>query len=137
MSRTITRVIVHSSATRPDMDIGASEIRRWHVDGNGWADIGYHLVIRRNGTVEDGRQLSVPGAHAQGHNHDSIGICLVGGVDTNGHAAFNFTRDQLRALEGRLNGFIATIPGLRILGHRDVGRTECPSFDVGRWWYGE
>lgn len=119
------------------MDIGASEIRRWHVDGNGWADIGYHYVIRRDGTVEKGRPLSRAGAHAQGHNHDSIGICLVGGVDANGQAAFNFTRAQLRALEGRINEFTDSIPGLQIIGHRDVGNTDCPSFDVRRWWYGE
>ena len=44
--RPIKKVIIHCSATKPSMDIGAETIRRWHVDGNNWADIGYHFVVR-------------------------------------------------------------------------------------------
>ena len=62
------------------MDIDAETIRDWHVNGNGWSDIGYHYVIKRNGLVEAGRPVSISGAHAKGHNADSIGICLVGGM---------------------------------------------------------
>lgn len=45
-------IVVHCAATKPSMDIGADTIRDWHVNGNGWRDIGYHLVIKRNGDVE-------------------------------------------------------------------------------------
>ena len=55
MPRDINTVVVHCAATKPSMDIGAKEIRRWHVDGNGWADIGYHYVIRRSGCIDSGR----------------------------------------------------------------------------------
>ena len=42
-------LVVHCSATKPSMDIGLREIKRWHVDDNGWRDVGYHYIIRRNG----------------------------------------------------------------------------------------
>ena len=37
------------------MDIGAEKIKEWHTKGNGWSDIGYHWVIRRDGTLDKGR----------------------------------------------------------------------------------
>lgn len=43
---------------------------------DGWAGIGYHFVIRKDGTIERGRPLSVVGAHAQGDNLHTIGICM-------------------------------------------------------------
>ena len=81
--RQIDHIIVHCSYTPPSMDIGAETIREWHTlpkpKGRGWSDIGYHWVIRRNGTVEAGRSEERAGAHAKGYNQDSIGICLIGG----------------------------------------------------------
>ena len=55
--REINDLIVHCSATYGSQDIGAVEIRRVHVDENGWRDIGYHYVIRRNGDIEEGRPV--------------------------------------------------------------------------------
>src|SRR3546814_3669760 len=78
--RRIETIILHCSYTPPSMDIGAAVIKGWHVDGNGWTDIGYHFVLRRNGAVEEGRPLDVVGAHAKNFNGRSIGICLVGGM---------------------------------------------------------
>ena len=48
---------------------------------NGWAGIGYHFVIRKDGTIERGRPLSVVGAHAQGDNLHTIGICMAGNFE--------------------------------------------------------
>src|SRR3546814_13006463 len=73
--RRIETIILHCSYTPPSMDIGAAVIKGWHVDGNGWTDIGYHFVLRRNGAVEEGRPLDVVGAHAKNFNGRSIGIC--------------------------------------------------------------
>ena len=78
MSRTIKKLIVHCSASPDSMDVGTKEIRDWHVNGNGWSDIGYHWVIRRDGTIEAGRPEEKSGAHVKGHNSDSIGIVWVG-----------------------------------------------------------
>ncbi len=85
-----TKIILHCSDTPDHMDIGVSEIRTWHVRDNGWRDVGYHYVIRRNGTVELGRDESVIGAHCHGHNTDSLGICWVGRDD--------ITTDQVQSL---------------------------------------
>jgi N-acetylmuramoyl-L-alanine amidase len=126
------------------MDIGATEIRRWHTDpkpkGQGWNDIGYHFVVRRNGIVEDGRPVRLSGAHAAGHNTDSIGICLVGGVDADDKmkADCNFTSlqwDALFELVNSLTDEYRIAPG-GVLGHRDLpGVTKaCPCFDARAWW---
>lgn len=75
--RKIEKIIWHCSDTPESMDIGAEEIRQWHLQ-RGWSDIGYHYVIRRDGKREIGRALEKPGAHVKGHNRYSIGCCLVG-----------------------------------------------------------
>jgi N-acetyl-anhydromuramyl-L-alanine amidase AmpD len=49
-------LIIHCAATKPSMDIGVNEIRKWHLD-RGWRDVGYHYMIRRNGEVELGRRV--------------------------------------------------------------------------------
>lgn len=130
--RTINRVIIHCAATPPQLDIGAETIRRWHLE-RGWSDIGYHYVIRRNGAVEPGRAVEKIGAHVRGHNADSIGVCLVGGVDVKGDPDANFTPEQwasLRALAvGLSHAFSASVHG-----HNEFAAKACPSFDVAAWW---
>lgn len=104
--RTIDSIIIHCAYTPPGMDIGATEIRRWHVEERGWKDIGYHYVVRRDGDVEPGRDLDGDGdvveevgAHAAGHNAHSIGICLVGGRAEDDQAPdCNFTPAQWSSL---------------------------------------
>ena len=73
-------IVVHCAVTSPLMDIGLKEIDRWHR-ARGFLKVGYHFIIRRDGTFEQGRQLHEPGAHAKGYNHRSVGICMVGGVE--------------------------------------------------------
>ena len=68
-------IVIHHSASA---DVSAAEIHRWHR-AKGWAGIGYHFVIRRDGSVERGRPQETIGAHAgEGVNSHSIGICLCG-----------------------------------------------------------
>ena len=134
--RDIDMLVVHCAATKPHMDIGAEEIRRWHKD-KGWNDIGYHYVIRRSGEVEKGRDEGIPGAHVAGHNRRTIGICLVGGIDEDGHPEPNFTEEQFVALKQLLNELSIKYGLTRdaIIGHRDfpgVGKS-CPCFSVQTW----
>jgi len=81
-TRTIDEIIVHCTATPEGKDFTVQQIRDWHVKGNGWRDIGYHFVVYRNGDVMPGRPIAQPGAHCAGHNAHSIGVCYVGGCDT-------------------------------------------------------
>lgn len=136
MIRKITRVIIHCSATKPDQYFDVNDIRRWHVEDRGWSDIGYHTVITRLGIAQEGRPISRSGAHAKGHNHDSIGICMIGGIDKDGKSDFNFRRTQLETLKWVIDDYIDAYGPLIVEGHRDLpGVTkDCPCFDVRAWW---
>ena len=131
--RSINMLIIHCSATRPGMDIGAKEIRNWHVNDNGWNDIGYHDVIRRDGTIEPGRDKAVAGAHCAGYNANSIGVCMVGGIDDQGKASANFTDKQWKALERYVRAFRAQHPKATVHGHNEFSSKSCPSFSVQKW----
>lgn len=136
--RNINLIIIHCAATTPVMDIGADVIRKWHVDDNGWSDIGYHHVIRRNGLIEPGREHKTPGAHAKGYNEKSIGICMVGGIDMESKPHCNFTRHQWAALPNLINDLLQKFPGAQVIGHHDVNpHKSCPGFNVAAYWYGK
>ena len=75
----INKLIVHRPATAEDKDYSSDTIRKWYLK-RGWRDIGYHYVIQRDGTTEEGRPLEQIGAHVKGMNRNSIGICYIGGV---------------------------------------------------------
>lgn len=132
--RPLDLIVVHCSATRPTQDVGVAEIRKWHLD-RGFADIGYHYVIRRDGRVEDGRPVEKAGAHAEGHNARSIGVCLAGGLDAKGKPAPEFAPAQIESLAGLLRRLKADYSITEILGHRDLPDVAkaCPSFDVRHW----
>ena len=131
--RTINEIIIHCSATKPSQDIGADEIKKWHVEGNGWKDIGYHFVIRRDGTLEEGRPLKKMGAHCKGHNRRSIGICLVGGIDDDGAAELNFTLEQFSTLTTLIIKLKSEYEIQELSGHNEYSSKACPCFDVKHW----
>lgn len=132
--RTINDLVVHCSATTAGKPFRAADIDRWHRH-KGWDEIGYHFVICLDGSIEPGRDLGRAGAHVSGHNANSIGICMIGGVDAKGKAANTFNPAQFEALELLLLGLRAKFPRTRILGHRDFPNVakDCPSFDVRTW----
>lgn len=136
--RPIDKIIIHCSDTPPLMDIGAAEIRRWHTDpqpkGNGWSDIGYHYVIRRNGKTESGRPEEIAGAHARGQNQSSIGVCMVGGRGKGGVAEANFTHQQWAALYGLIERLTRKYPNAEVYGHNDFSSKTCPNFNAQEWW---
>jgi N-acetylmuramoyl-L-alanine amidase len=137
--RLITDLVVHCSATPEGMDIGAKQIRQWHMNPpNSWNDIGYHYVIRLNGVIEKGREDAVAGAHVAGHNANSLGICMVGGLDHDGrNPKATFTAEQYKALHALLHDLQHKYPSAtNVKGHRDYPGVHkaCPSFDVQKWW---
>ena len=80
--RKIDKIIIHCSATPEGRVVTVTEIDKWHRE-KGYNGIGYHYVIGLNGEVWKGRDINLIGAHTQGQNANSIGICYVGGVDKN------------------------------------------------------
>jgi len=127
-------LVVHCSATKASQDVKEEEIRRWHLN-RGWTDIGYHVVIDRDGTREYGRALDVRGAHVSGYNSISLGICMVGGLDRHGEPEDNFTETQYKSLLTTLDALHLLFPEAKVCGHRDFpGVTKaCPCFEVEDW----
>ena len=127
-------IAVHCSATRGGQNFTAKDIDGWHRK-KGWRCIGYHYVIRLDGTVDKGRPDDMPGAHVEGFNSRSLGICLVGGLGPDGKAANTFTPAQFASLEKLLRELHAKHPKAVIQGHRDFPKVakDCPSFDVKGW----
>ncbi len=132
--RDVDTFVIHCSATPPHMDIGLEEIAQWHLE-RGWRACGYHFVIRRDGTLEEGRPVDSVGAHAKGHNLRSVGICLVGGTTDGGFPASNYTRAQWRTLDRLVAGLHFTFPGSKVVGHCDLEGVDkdCPCFDARSW----
>ena len=98
------------------------EIHRWHL-GNGWAGIGYNLYVRKDGTVYNGRGVEYVGAHAQGYNSVSVGVCCEGDY----HATDQAMPDaQYAALVEVVRWLQAQYPDAVVAGHRELMSTSCP-----------
>ena len=132
--RVITLIIVHCSAVRPDQTSSAAQIDTWHRR-QGWKlGIGYHYVIRRDGTIEPGRPEWMIGAHChvkgQNHNAHSIGVCYEGGLDIRGQPADTRTKAQKASLRGLLEDLHARYPRAVIVGHHDLNpQKDCPCIE--------
>jgi N-acetylmuramoyl-L-alanine amidase len=131
--RPIKYIVWHSAATREGVDVSVATIRKWHLY-RGFSDIGYHYVIGLDGVVRDGRDLANPGAHVQGHNDNSVGICYVGGVGSDGEPKDTRTPIQKAALYALTERLLKMFPGAEVRGHRDFAATACPSFDAKKDW---
>ena len=127
-------IVIHCSATPATMDIGVEKIREWHVDDNKWDDVGYHHIITRDGTLEPARPGEMQGSHARSVNGSSLGICLVGGSNSNGDWEDNFLDPQWVTLKALLLNLIEKYEIKKIIGHYQVDdKKECPSFKVPDW----
>lgn len=129
-ARKINKIIIHCSATAIGKDYTVQDIRQWHL-ARGFADIGYHYVIYRNGVVMPGRALDRVGAHCTGQNANSIGVCYIGGCAADGKTPMDTRTDaqkvKLRELVQKLR---RQFPGASVHGHREFANKACPSFDV-------
>lgn len=129
--RTITLIIIHCSATPEGRSLSFEECRRDHIMHRHFRDIGYHFYITRDGTVHDGRPIEKVGAHCEGHNSHSIGICYEGGLDANGKPADTRTEAQRKALKSLVERMHRLFPKALIVGHQDLNpRKACPCFKV-------
>lgn len=136
-------IVVHCTATREGQDLDAATIRKWHKH-KGWSDIGYHYVIRLDGTIEKGREDNVQGAHVRGFNRNSLGVVYVGGLDSNLAPKDTRTEAQKCAMKSLLKTLKLNHKGAKIQGHRDFSPDRnnngiiepfefikaCPCFDA-------
>ena len=137
--RTITLIVIHCSAVRPDQTSSAAQIDNTHRKDNHWKfGIGYHYVVRRNGEVEPGRPEWMVGAHChvegKTHNLHSIGVCYEGGLDIRGQPDDTRTAEQKASLRRLLEDLHRRYPRAWIVGHHDLDpRKDCPCIpDVAR-----
>ncbi len=143
-------IVLHCSATKPSqVNVDRDLIDAWHK-AKGWSGIGYHFVIKRDGTLQVGRPLEEVGAHVEGFNSHSVGICMVGGLDENGKGViadrYAFTTSQWITAHTLIPMLRKIWPDARVVGHRDLspdkdgdGTVEqsewlktCPGFDAAK-----
>ena len=144
--RQSTLIVIHCSAVKPNQASSAADIDKWHKD-RGFKCIGYHYVIRRDGSIEKGRPEWQIGAHChvkgQNHNLHSIGVCYEGGLDIRGQPADTRTAEQKQTMRRLLEELHERYPRAMIVGHRDLIATprsdlqvrkspgkDCPCFDA-------
>lgn len=127
-TRLYTRdIVIHHSGTPTDMDLSAKSIQSMHLN-NGWYGIGYHFVIRKNGTVEVGTPLETIGAHSYMHNSNTIGIHLSGNFELARPTAAQLT--SLEKLIAHLaQDYRLDLNKNLIWGHRHYNNdTACPGY---------
>lgn len=141
--RKINAIVIHCSATIEGQDIDAATIDKWHKQ-RGWRGIGYHYVVKLDGTIEKGRKEEEIGAHVKYHNRNTIGICYVGGLDKDMKPKDTRTEAQKSSLLSLIKGLKKRYPDAIILGHRDYSEDKnkngiiepfewskaCPCFDA-------
>ncbi|CAM4187480.1 N-acetylmuramoyl-L-alanine amidase [Nocardiopsis rhodophaea] len=103
------------------------QIQDFHMDSNGWADIGYNFLVDNQGNAYEGRGWLVIGAHAAPRNTEGIGVCFMG---RDGDATTAAKR-TLRALYDDANYRAGRT--LAQKGHRDINPTSCPGDDLYAW----
>lgn len=120
---TTDMIVIHHTGEN-DIDASAQQIHGWHLN-NGWAGIGYHFVVRKDGTVERGRPEWAVGSHAYGENSHTIGIHLSGDFMT----AYP-TQEQVENCALLIANICEDyrIPTDRnhIVGHGELMATSCP-----------
>ena len=127
--RKITEIIIHCSATKEGMDFTVEDIDRWHRQ-RGFSGVGYHFIIRLDGSINPGRSMYQIGAHCKGHNAHSIGICYVGGLSTDGKPKDTRTAAQKASLRALVEQLKEEFPLATVHGHNEFAAKACPCFDV-------
>ncbi len=140
MARLETKyIVIHCSQTRPSQNTDAKEIDRWHRS-RGWLKIGYAKVIKRDGTVEQGRGDDELQAHVKEYNHVSTSVCIIGGANEDNwrEPEDNFTAEQWESLKTVLEELVIKYPEAKIVGHYDLDeRKTCPNFNVSEYLLNE
>ena len=118
------QVVIHHTGNPTDDDLSVVEINASH-QARGWSCIGYHYVIRKDGTVEVGRPHWTVGAHAYGHNSHTIGVHVCGNFEI-GEPTSEQIESLAMLLANLCTDYGLTIDRDLIVGHRELMSTACP-----------
>ena len=126
-------IVIHCTQTPPNMDVDVEKVTQWHKE-RGFDTIGYHYLIKRDGTLQVGRDEDVVGAHAVAVNGTSIGVALAGGGTPDMGWENNFAPIQFQTLKSIIIKLKDKYNIEKIIGHYQVEeKKQCPSFDVPEW----
>ena len=128
-TRKINLLVLHCSDTRPDQDFTIEKLMTSHRTKGYGAYPGYHLYVRRDGTLFYCRPVAERGCHVKGYNTNSIGICYEGGHSCSPDVKYedNRTAEQMVALDEVLRILHEIYPDARIVGHCELNpRKACP-----------
>lgn len=114
-------VVHHIEAEGPNWTVDF--INEMHKRDNGWSGIGYHIYIRKDGSVYRGRKDCYVGAHCQGFNSSSIGIAFEGNFDK---STTVMTDAQYNAWVGVYNYYKSLYGTLPVYGHKEKSSSLCP-----------
>jgi len=117
-------VILHHSLTKDGSVVDYTAIRNYHINTNGWRDIGYHYLLEKmpdgKPTILKGRMENETGAHTLGHN-EAIGICIVGNYDIT-----ELPDDLYMLLVDLLDELNKNHNGIYVMGHNEYSDKSCP-----------
>ena len=139
--RTIERIFVHCTAGSQKTTV--EDLKR-EFKAKGWKNPGYHYVVMPSGRVENILSEENVSNGVRGYNSTSINVAYIGGVDGNGKAVDNRTKEQKKSLVSLLESLRDRYPKAKIMGHRDISPDkngngiidpwerikECPCFDA-------
>ena len=117
-------IVIHHAGLTKDIDIDVPSIHDMHL-GNGWSGIGYHFVIHKDGTIEEGRPLPYKGAHSYKNNEYTVGICMTGNYNL-AYPPFEQTLAVEKLTAALCKKYNIPPEDYTIFGHRDLNDTSCP-----------
>ena len=118
-SKVLEYIVIHHTASTAKETV--EQIHNFHINNNGWAGIGYHFYIRKDGTIYRGRPEKYVGAHCENYNSVSLGICCEGNFEIE-----QPTDNQLKSLSELLQHLKQKYGNVQVVGHRDLNATACP-----------
>lgn len=129
--RKLNEIIVHCTGTIPSESTTVEAVRKYHMERNGWKDIGYHYLIYLDGSIHAGRPIDQKGAHCKNHNEGTVGICYVGGLVAKNKTGDTRTPMQKVALRNLIRALKVCFPTIKkVSGHSDYDNKACPCFDA-------
>lgn len=113
-----TEIIIlhHADADKCSIE----DIHSWHLQ-RGWSGVGYHFLIRKDGSVYRGRPEDAVGAHTTGNNINSIGICFEGKYMTQ-----IMPEAQIKAGQELISYLKDKYKITNVKRHKDFMATDCP-----------
>lgn len=118
-SKVLEYIVIHHTASTAKETV--EQIHNFHINNNGWAGIGYHFYIRKDGTIYRGRPEKYVGAHCENYNSVSLGICLEGNFEIE-----KPTEKQIQSVTDLVKCLRKKYGNFKLVGHKDLNATACP-----------